>query len=162
VNVTAHYLASADLIDTIKSILNETGLKGDSLELEITENVLIYDIEPTREKLVALQQLGVKIAIDDFGTGYSSFNYLKRFAFDHIKIDQSFIRDMHSSSSDLAIVKAIIATGKSFNAKLIAEGVETPAQERILTLLGCDEIQGFQYCRPNTAEVITQFFQKHF
>ncbi|MEO8402242.1 MAG: EAL domain-containing protein [Gammaproteobacteria bacterium] len=160
VNITAPYLIDAKFVDFIKQVLHEENLSGDSLELEITENILIEDIENTQLVINSLKQLGVKVTIDDFGTGYSSFNYLKRFYFDRIKIDQSFVSDIFRSQSDLAIVKAIIAVGKSLEVKLLAEGIETADQQQILTDLGCDEIQGYYYCRPNSVDIITAFLRR--
>lgn len=160
VNITAPYLIDAKFVDFIKQVLHEENLSGDSLELEITENTLIEDIENTQLVINSLKQLGVKVTIDDFGTGYSSFNYLKRFYFDRIKIDQSFVSDIFRSQSDLAIVKAIIAVGKSLDVKLLAEGIESAEQQQILTDLGCDEIQGFYYCRPNSVEMTTAFLRQ--
>jgi EAL domain-containing protein (putative c-di-GMP-specific phosphodiesterase class I) len=99
------------------------------------------------------------VTIDDFGTGYSSFSYLKNFQLDGIKIDKSFVRDMLNSTSDLTIIKAIIAMGKNLGVKLIAEGVENYEQLQLLATFGCDEYQGYYYCRPNTAVVITSFLR---
>jgi EAL domain-containing protein (putative c-di-GMP-specific phosphodiesterase class I) len=132
----------------VRDILAESGLRPAALELEITEGVLIQDVGSGLATLNALKALGVRISIDDFGTGYSSMSYLKRLPIDVLKIDQSFVRDMLSTTADAAIVEAIISIGKALNLEMIAEGVETPEQARALLVRGCPIMQGYLYSRP--------------
>jgi EAL domain-containing protein (putative c-di-GMP-specific phosphodiesterase class I) len=118
------------------------------LELELTESILIDDAEGVLAKVRQLKQIGVRLAIDDFGTGFSSLAYLKRFAVDRLKIDQSFVRDIATDLNDAAIVRAIIQLGGSFGLTTIAEGVETAEQLEFLSRHGCDEVQGYYYAKP--------------
>ena len=132
--------------------LKETGLPPGRLELEITENLLINDTEEVLGKLSRLRRLGVNIAMDDFGTGYSSLSYLARFPFSKIKIDRQFIRSMTRDPAMRAIVKTIIALGKSLDVIIIAEGVETEEQAAMLREFGCPQVQGFLYGYPGPAD----------
>jgi EAL domain-containing protein (putative c-di-GMP-specific phosphodiesterase class I) len=115
------------------------------LELELTESILIHDINETLAKLQALAALGVGLSIDDFGTGYSSLTYLKRFPVQKLKIDRSFVSDLPDDESDLAIARAIIDLGRALHLRVIAEGVETEAQKNCLHALGCHEYQGYLF-----------------
>jgi EAL domain-containing protein (putative c-di-GMP-specific phosphodiesterase class I) len=128
-------------------VLSLHGLPPQSLELELTESILIQDAEETLRKLQALATLGVQLAIDDFGTGYSSLSYLKRFPIHKLKIDRSFVQDLPDDESDTAIVNAIIQMAKSLHMKVIAEGVETIEQSDFLIAAACNEYQGF-LCTP--------------
>jgi EAL domain-containing protein (putative c-di-GMP-specific phosphodiesterase class I) len=120
--------------------------------LEITESVVVQDIETTRTTLAGLKELGVQVAIDDFGTGYSVLSHLKDLPVDMLKIDKSFVRDLGSNSGDLAIVRAIIALARAFHLDLVAEGVETELAARTLLDHGCHRAQGFLLSRPLTRE----------
>jgi EAL domain-containing protein len=122
------------------------------LELEITESLLISDTDEVFGKLTRLRELGVRIVMDDFGTGYSSFNYLARFAFDKIKIDRQFVRNMTRDPAMLAIVKTIVTLGKSLGVTVTAEGVESEEQAAMLREFGCPEAQGFLYGQPGAPE----------
>jgi EAL domain-containing protein (putative c-di-GMP-specific phosphodiesterase class I) len=137
-------------------VLKETGLAPERLELEITENLLINDTEEVLGKLNRLRQLGVHIAMDDFGTGYSSLSYLARFPFSKIKIDRQFIRNMTRDPAMRAIVKTIIALGKSLDVTITAEGVETEEQAEMLREFGCPQVQGFLYGYPGAATADTK------
>lgn len=152
VNLSARQFIGIDLAVDVMMALSSSGLAPDRLELEITESVLLMENEENVRVLKRLQDLGVRIALDDFGTGYSSLAYLRRLAFDKLKIDRSFISDLVSSPESLAIVRAIIGLGKSFNAIVTAEGVETDAQYRCLLREGCDQAQGFLFGRPQAGE----------
>jgi EAL domain-containing protein (putative c-di-GMP-specific phosphodiesterase class I) len=132
----------------ITSTLEETGLEPWRLELEITESIVMENTKALIRELKRLRKLGVQFSIDDFGTGYSSFRYIKAFPIDRLKIDQSFIANMHGNSSDVAIVQAIIGLAKNLNIGVIAEGVETEEQRRWLAAEGCDEVQGYFFSRP--------------
>ena len=142
----------------VRAILGDTGLDPRWLELEVTESVLIHDIDRVIAILHDLKDLGVKLSIDDFGTGYSSLNYLKRFPIDKIKIDQSFVRDVERSSDDAAIVQAVIAIANRMGMRAIAEGVETGLHLDCLHSFGCDEVQGFLFSPAVEAAHAERFF----
>ncbi|WP_374349839.1 EAL domain-containing protein [Chitinimonas sp.] len=148
VNISALQFVDEDLLHTIASILDDTGLPAGLLELEITEGTLVEDAEAAQATLLALAQLGVTVSIDDFGTGYSSLAYLKRFSVHTLKIDQSFVREMLTDRSDRAIIQAIITLGQALGLKLVAEGVEHQQQADMLVSMGCHVMQGFLYSRP--------------
>ena len=152
VNLSPAQFRDGDIAETVAEVLKETKLPPERLELEITENLLINDTEEVLGKLNRLRQLGVAIAMDDFGTGYSSLNYLARFPFSKIKIDRQFIRNMTRDPATRAIVKTIIALGKSLDVTITAEGVETQEQAAILREFGCPQVQGFLYGYPGAAE----------
>lgn len=147
VNVSAIDFRQNDFVDGIVQILELTGLDPTLLELEITESVLMQNVEATVQTLHAIKALGVRLAIDDFGTGYSSLSYLRRFPVDVLKIDQSFIRGLSSENNDAALVSAIISLGKSLNLNIIAEGVETLEQLDFLKALQCEEGQGYFFSK---------------
>ena len=148
INVSPVQLVTAGFVESVASIISEFGLDGGSVCLEITESVVVQDIETTRITLAGLKQVGVQVAIDDFGTGYSVLSHLKSLPVDTLKIDRGFVRDLGSNPGDLAIVRAIIALAEAFGLELVAEGVET--QTAALTLLrhGCYRAQGFLLSRP--------------
>jgi EAL domain-containing protein (putative c-di-GMP-specific phosphodiesterase class I) len=123
--------------------LKDSGLPGDRLELELTEGMLMEQPEAASATMAALKQMGVRLSLDDFGTGYSSLSYLKRFPFDALKIDQSFVRDLGSNADDDSLVRTIILMAKNLNMRAIAEGVETSTQLDFLSANECDEFQGF-------------------
>ncbi len=148
VNVSAVQLRNGDLANTVESILNETGLPAHRLELEITETSIVQNKAQALQILHQLRDLGVTIAIDDFGIGYSSLETLRAFPFDKIKLDRSFTHDLDSDIQAVAIIRAVLALGKSLNIKILAEGVETGGQLSTLRLEGCDEVQGFYLGRP--------------
>jgi EAL domain-containing protein (putative c-di-GMP-specific phosphodiesterase class I) len=125
------------------------------LELEVTEGTAMFDMEQTLALLRRFKAMGLKLAIDDFGTGYSSLSYLKRFPLDVLKIDQSFVRQLCTDQDDLAIVRAIISLAHSLGLSLIAEGVETVAQESLLRDMGCQEIQGYLHAKPMPASDVS-------
>jgi diguanylate cyclase (GGDEF)-like protein/PAS domain S-box-containing protein len=150
VNLSARQFIGIDLAVDVMMALSNSGLAPIRLELEITESVLLVENEENVRVLKRLQDIGVRIALDDFGTGYSSLAYLRRVAFNKLKIDKSFISDLVSSPESLAIVRAIIGLGKSFNAIVTAEGVETDAQYQCLLREGCDQAQGFLFGRPQS------------
>jgi diguanylate cyclase (GGDEF)-like protein len=151
VNLSARQFRQKDLARTIERILADTGLPPALLELELTEGVLMQHAESTVHTLARLKEIGVRLAIDDFGTGYSSLSYLKRFPIHTLKIDRSFVRDLHTDPDDAAIVTAIIAMAHSLNLKVTAEGVETVEQATFLRSLACDLVQGYYYGRPMPA-----------
>jgi diguanylate cyclase (GGDEF)-like protein/PAS domain S-box-containing protein len=147
INVSALQFQQVDFVERIAQALRTHDLPPNLLELELTESILIHDIDETMRRLQSLAALGVSLAIDDFGTGYSSLSYLKRFPIHKLKIDRSFVNDLPDDESDTAIVNAIIQLAAALHLKVIAEGVETLSQRDFLIAAGCDEYQGF-LCAP--------------
>jgi len=150
-----------NLIETVASALRESGIAPHLLELELTESILLQDVEHTLTTVRQLKALGVRLSIDDFGTGYSSLSYLKRFTVDKLKIDQSFVRDISTDPDDAAIVRAIIQLANSLRLGTIAEGVETTEQLEFLQREGCQEIQGYFFSHPLAAENLRAFLLSH-
>ncbi len=148
VNVSARSFQSPRLVEKIKWSLQEAGVSGDHLEIEITEATLMLDLERAAEVLTGLCDYGVSIAIDDFGTGYSSLSYLKRLPINTLKIDQSFIIDVAFDNQDISIVRSIIDLGHNLGYKVVAEGVESGVAWDMLNSLGCDSAQGFHVSHP--------------
>jgi len=148
VNLSALQFVQPHLVNLIAQVLRDTSLDARSLELEITESLLMKDGEAAVEILRALKAMGVYLAIDDFGTGYSSLNYLKRFPIDRLKIDQSFVHNVPLDSNDAAIAMAVIAMADRMKLQVIAEGVETDAQLNFLKAEGCQEMQGYLFSMP--------------
>ncbi len=147
VNVSARQFIQQNFVELVINTINETGINANQLEIELTEGVLIYDVDDTLKKLQTLKELGVRIAVDDFGTGYSSLSYLKRFPLNVLKIDKSFIDTVTTDSSDSVIVQTIIMLAKGLEISVIAEGVETEQQLEFLRLRECDAFQGY-FCSP--------------
>jgi EAL domain-containing protein (putative c-di-GMP-specific phosphodiesterase class I) len=154
VNLSPVQFTNAELPRLIHRILLETGLSPVRLELEITESTIIADKTRTLHTMRQIRALGVTIALDDFGTGYSSLDTLRSFPFDKIKLDRSFMNDVESSPQSKAIVRAVLALGKSLNIPVLAEGVETDDQLAVLRREGCDEAQGYLLGRPKPPEQI--------
>jgi diguanylate cyclase (GGDEF)-like protein len=148
VNLSARAFRERSLPDTLRAILHDTGVDAHLLELEITESALMQHSETTASTLAELSAMGIQLAIDDFGTGYSSLAYLKRFPIDKLKIDRSFVREIPGNVDDAAITQAIISLARSLGLRVVAEGVETPAQLEFLRRNGCDGIQGHLFCPP--------------
>ena len=148
VNISSLHLRSGTLVDDVMTVLHELDYSPENLDLEITESAFIENISDTASMLKKLRDLGVSIAIDDFGTGYSSLSYLKKIPADLIKIDASFIKDLHKSRDDQNITQAIISMSHHLGFKVIAEGVETEAQKSLLYDYGCDQVQGYLYSEP--------------
>ena len=153
--------ADEDLLKNIAEALNESGMKAELLEMELTENMVMQNAERAGKLLAALKQLGVRLAIDDFGVGYSSLAILKRFPIDTLKVDRSFIRDIPQDSEDKAITRAIIAMGKILNLTVVAEGVETLEQETFLREHGCDETQGYYFSKPVASDQFAALLRRH-
>lgn len=154
VNISSIQLHAPCFYKCVQRILIETGVNPEQIELELTESALVTEPDKAERVLRAIKELGVKLALDDFGTGYSSLSYLKRFPFDRLKIDQSFVRDLLHDKHDLEIVRAIIAMGKALSLQIIAEGVETLEQRDMLDALGCDLFQGYLIGRPSPASEV--------
>jgi EAL domain-containing protein (putative c-di-GMP-specific phosphodiesterase class I) len=156
-----HQLRQGKLVSLVRQVLEETGLKADWLELELTESQLLDSVEHIIATFQQLHELGVQLAIDDFGTGYSSLSYLKRFPVDYVKIDQAFIRGLGEGSEDAAITRAIIAMAHSLGLKVVAEGVEDKEQLAFLKEHRCDEVQGYLISRPIDAEALAALLRAH-
>ncbi|SDO25724.1 putative bifunctional diguanylate cyclase/phosphodiesterase [Vreelandella arcis] len=151
VNVSAKQFQQPDFVDTVSSALTKSGASAQRLKLELTESTMIGKIDEIIARMHQLKALGVSFAMDDFGTGYSSLQYLKRLPLDQIKIDQSFVRNLHQDTDDKAIVQTIIAMGHSLGLNVIAEGVETLEHWRYLNDLQCHAFQGYYFCKPISA-----------
>jgi len=155
-NVSGGQLAQNDFLKRILDILNDIGIDGKNLEFELTESILVKNSKEMAQKLTEFKKLGIDISIDDFGTGYSSLQYLKNFPHDKIKIDQSFIRDLMSDKNSASIVTTIISMAHKLGVRVIAEGVESIDQVNFLREHKCDEIQGYYYSKPVTADQLTE------
>lgn len=156
VNLSPRQFQQPDLCEKIERILAETGVNARSLSLEITESVVMQDVEYAVSILNNLKTIGIHLSIDDFGTGYSSLGYLKRFPIDMLKIDRSFIMEIPHAQDDIAIVSAVVAMAHSLNIKVIAEGVETIEQKDFLNSVNCDELQGFFFSKPIAPEKLSR------
>jgi EAL domain-containing protein (putative c-di-GMP-specific phosphodiesterase class I) len=152
VNVCAIELRHPGFLDGVRGVLAETGLDPRLLEVELTESVLMESAGTAAAVLRELKAIGIRLAIDDFGTGYSSLSYLARFPIDALKLDQSFVRKITSETEQSPIITAVINMGKSLNHRVIAEGVETPAQLAFLQSQRCEQGQGFHFSRPLRAD----------
>lgn len=143
VNVSPRQMRSPQFVDDVRSALASTGAPADCLKLELTESMLLDNVQASIAKMHELRQIGVRFALDDFGTGFSSLSLLRRLPLDQLKIDQSFVQGLDKPGNDGAVVQSIITLGKNLHMTVIAEGIETPAQHRLLSEFGCDEFQGF-------------------
>jgi len=148
VNLSPVQFVQGELLDGLRHALDASGLDAARLELEITESVLLRNSDETLLLLRQMQALGVQISMDDFGTGYSSLSYLRSFPFNKIKIDRAFVRTLADGKGSLEIIRAAVGLGRALNMKVLAEGVETPAELATLRAEGCDEVQGFLFSRP--------------
>lgn len=155
-NLSPRQFLQNDIVATIRRTIEQTGLSPELLDVEITEGVIMQDIDANIQVLRDIKDIGVELSIDDFGTGYSSMSYLKKLPLDTLKIDRSFVTDITRSSSDLAITKSIVSLAKNLKLKTIAEGVETVGQRQILSAIGCDMIQGYLISRPISVEEMTK------
>ncbi|MEM9964048.1 MAG: EAL domain-containing protein, partial [Asticcacaulis sp.] len=156
VNVSATQLRSSRFLSRISGLLASTGVQAQSIEIEITEGVLLNDDQNTQQTLRELRQMGFSIALDDFGTGYSSLSYLNRYPVDKIKIDRSFVANLGIDPDAEAVIRAIIRLAKALNLGILAEGVETRGQRNILRQAGCPVMQGYLFSRPVDADGIDE------
>ncbi len=160
VNIAAPHVQQPGFTQSLRTLLEgQPQLGADCLEIEITESAALYDLDALTTELAELRRLGVRIALDDFGTGYSSLSYLRHLPLDILKIDQSFVRDMLTDRSDLAIVQSVIGLAQSFCYQVIAEGVETAAQGARLQQLGCTLAQGYHFARPMPLDELVAWLQ---
>ena len=148
VNISARQIRMPTFVDEVLALIDQAGINPATLKLEITESVLLDNLEDIIGKMTRLKVRGINFSIDDFGTGYSSLQYLKLLPLDQLKIDQTFVRDLEVDSNDRAIVRTIIAMAHSLGLDVIAEGVETAAQEQQLKNKGCSRFQGYLYGKP--------------
>ena len=160
VNLSARQFSHPRLLEDVRDVLARTGMEADYLEVEITESMLMRDVEQAITVLRAFKAMGIRVSVDDFGTGYSSLSTLKRFPVDCIKVDRSFIREVPSNDGDRAIANAIIAMGKTLGLSVVAEGVERIDQVDFLREHGCDELQGYYFSRPLAAADIPALVRK--
>jgi diguanylate cyclase (GGDEF)-like protein len=160
VNLSGAHFMRCDMAEWVTGHLNRSGVPARLLELEITEGLLMRDVEQTTGALAALKALGTRLAVDDFGTGYSSLAYLKRFTVDALKIDRSFVKDLTTDSGDAAICSALIAMSHRLGLEVVAEGIETGAQLAFLREQGCDVGQGYYLGKPMPADECTRYLQQ--
>jgi len=161
VNISPSHFLQSDFVNQVEEIMQMYALDNCQLVLEITESVVIQDIDDISEKMDLLHKLGVAISLDDFGTGYSSLSYINKLPFDTLKIDRSFIKDVNINANDAAIVEAILAMTSSLGVGVIAEGVETDEQIQFLQQRGCKRYQGFKFARPSALDEIKAFVLNH-
>jgi len=159
VNLSARQFVQANICEIIQSALQDSGLDHRYLDVEITESLLVQNVEKVMETLNKLKSAGICLSMDDFGTGYSNLGYLIKFQFDKLKLDQSFVADITTNPDNAAIARAIITLAHNLRLKVIAEGVETKAQLNYLRTLGCDEMQGYFFSRPVSKEGIVEYLR---
>jgi diguanylate cyclase (GGDEF)-like protein len=157
INVSSEQFCHGDLLNSVLSTVESTGILARSLELEITESLLMKNVEETVSALRTFKEAGIRISVDDFGTGYSSLSYLKQFPLDSLKIDRSFVQDLHNNNDDAAICAAILAMAKELGLSVVAEGVEFEEQLDFLRKHGCDQIQGFFISKPLPPDELKAF-----
>jgi len=162
VNISPIQLVANNIVEDVAATLDEFAIDPSAVCLEITERVVVQEIDTTRRTLARLKDIGVQIAIDDFGTGYSALAYLKSLPVDTLKIDRGFVRDLGTNTHDLAIVQAIVALADAFELEVVAEGVETVAAARALLDLGCHRAQGFLLSRPLDSAAMESLLAKRF
>lgn len=161
VNISALQFHHADLVEQVAEILEETGLPAHLLELEITESLLVEDVDSAVRTLSCLHRMGVQVSVDDFGTGYSSMSYLQRFPLHALKLDRSFVSEAHNDPDSAAIARAVLALAHSLRLRVIGEGVEGPEQLTFLRGEGCQEVQGFFFARPMPAREAAAWLAEH-
>ena len=160
INMSARQFRQEDLTDRTAAVFASTGADPTRFIVELTESMVMQDVDSTLGSLRALKKLGLSLSLDDFGTGYSSLSYLRRFPIDELKIDRSFINDIHTNPDDAAIAGAIIAMARSLGLTVVAEGVENKEQAELLSALGCTQVQGYYYARPLTISAFTALLRE--
>jgi len=160
VNVSARQFQRPDFVDHLIRLMAETGAPRGLLELELTESLLLDDVESAIEKMLKLRAVGLGLTLDDFGTGYSSLSYLKRLPLDRLKIDRSFVRDVLVNRNDAAIAKTVVALAEALALNVIAEGVETAGQRNFLAGLGCHAYQGMFFSMPLPLDQFEEFARR--
>jgi len=160
VNISASQLHQADFVEQVLAILRRTGADARRLKLELTESLLLSDVENSIAKMMALKAQGVGFSLDDFGTGFSSLSYLKRLPLDQLKIDRGFVADILVNPNDAAIAKMVVLLAESLGLSVVAEGVETEAQRELLAELGCHAYQGYLFSCPLPLDAFEAFLQE--
>ena len=160
VNFSGINFGTYNIVRVVEDIIGKSDIKPSQIKIEITESALIGDPEQAQKALTGFQDLGVSVALDDFGTGYSSLGYLHQFAIDDLKIDRSFVAQIHESDRSVDIVKAIIGLAKNFDLHVIAEGIEQEEDIKILNILGCDMAQGYFFAKPLPVADALEFIKK--
>jgi EAL domain-containing protein (putative c-di-GMP-specific phosphodiesterase class I) len=161
VNVSARQFEEARLVERVAAALRDTRLMPELLELEVTESLIMRDLSRSVAKMRELESMGVSLSIDDFGTGYSSLSSLKTFPISRLKIDKSFVSELADNPDDQAIAMAVISLGHKLNLRVIAEGVETEQQRDFLRANECDEMQGYLFSRPVSADAIVDMLEAY-
>lgn len=161
VNLSMRQLVDEKIIEDIRAALDESGMTPELLELEITESMIMFKPVRLIEVLTKIKNMGIRLALDDFGTGYSSLSQIRHLPIDTLKVDRSFIRNVPQNSEDKAIIEAIIAMGKTLSLNVVAEGVETPEQDKFLREKVCDEMQGFYFSKPVAPDQFAELLRKH-
>jgi EAL domain-containing protein (putative c-di-GMP-specific phosphodiesterase class I) len=161
VNLSAAQLQHLDLVDEVAQVVRDEQLDPRSLVLEITESLLMYDMDETKKKLAELRSFGVRVAIDDFGTGFSSLSYLHRFPVDVLKVDKSFIDDISNDGDKAALARAIIKLAETLNLETVAEGIEQEDQADYLRMCGCRLGQGYLFTHPLDPRAMEAFLSEH-
>jgi EAL domain-containing protein (putative c-di-GMP-specific phosphodiesterase class I) len=161
VNVSARQFEEARLVERVAAALRDTRLAPELLELEVTESLIMRDLSRSVARMRELEAMGVSLSIDDFGTGYSSLSSLKTFPISRLKIDKSFVSELADNPDDQAIAMAVISLGHKLNLRVIAEGVETEQQRAFLRENECDEMQGYLFSRPVTADAIVDMLEAY-
>lgn len=161
VNISAMQFYQSDFCEMVKSIVMESGIQPEHLELELTESVCMHDVASVLNPLKELHEFGIKLAIDDFGTGFSNLSYLNKFPIDRLKIDQSFIRHIESEPVNIEIVRAIVALGRSMSLELVAEGVETDSEMNLAESCGCEFVQGYRFSKPLPADQLEAWLKDY-
>jgi len=157
VNVSGAQIHHGDIVSIVRSALADSRFPPQRLVIEITESVLLVDEKRADEQIKGLQRMGVKVALDAFGSGYSSLHYLRKFGFDKLKIDRSFIEDIGRSKDSTLVLTSVIRLGLDLRLTITAEGIETPQQHRWLKASGCHQLQGYLFSRPLTVEQMAAF-----
>ncbi len=160
VNVSSKQFRQPNFVDQVEKAVGRHKIKAASLKLELTESLVLDNVDDTIAKMIALKEFGVSFSMDDFGTGYSSLSYLKRLPLDQIKIDQSFVRDITTNKTDMLMVKTILDLGKNFGMNVIAEGVETEIQLQMLEMSGCASFQGYLFSKPVPVEEFNELLNR--
>jgi EAL domain-containing protein (putative c-di-GMP-specific phosphodiesterase class I) len=155
-NVSAIQFRQADFVQSVAKALDDTAFDPARLELELTESVVVADADQAENSIMELRSMGVKLALDDFGTGYSSLIYLRRFAFDKIKLDKSFLDSLEDTGESAILVHSIVHLGRALGLTVTAEGVETTEQQRFLQAVGCHLLQGYLFSNPVQADKMTR------
>lgn len=154
INISAKEFSQDDFVDIVKKYIHMYEIKANRLKLELTESILVKDIDLVISKMTKLREIGVQISLDDFGTGYSSLQYLRNLPLNQVKIDRVFVNNILNNKNDVAIVKSILLLAESLNLEVVAEGVETKEHYEFLIKLGCKLFQGFYLAKPSKIEDI--------